>query len=493
MSSLSQPTLHFHSLEFLGFMLLVFLLYFGQGLRWQNYMLLGMSYVFYASFIPIFCLLILGSTTVDFICGAQIDKSEDKKVRKRWLLFSLLFNLGVLGFFKYHNFFADNVEEVFKLVGLRMDWHIRHLILPVGISFYTFQSLSYTIDIYRGQLTPVKSFWDYALFVSFFPQLVAGPIERAKHLLPQLQNERHPTVDGFLSGSWLVFLGIYKKIFVADQIGALVSSTFGTPDSFSLGPFSGIEVLIAACLFSLQVYADFSGYTDVARGVARMLGFDLMQNFRAPYFSRNVQEFWARWHISLSTWIKDYLFFPLALSPKWSRRLGSAGIALVTMTVMGFWHGPSWTYVLWGVYHGLLIALYQRMRPWLFRHTRFEGMVAQRLWILFCIFGIFLLCSFSEIFFRACSVEQSFLMISSLVTNPVLGDAGWQPLLTGLSIYGVMFVLDVIEELTGSHEGLLKLPVVYRRVIQIVILASMLALLVHPELRKHEAFIYFQF
>jgi D-alanyl-lipoteichoic acid acyltransferase DltB (MBOAT superfamily) len=295
--------------------------------------------------------LIVISTLTDFVVGRRLYGESRALTRKGWLLVSLVVNLGVLGFFKYWDFFVDSAATLLLAVGAEPNVPLLRVVLPVGISFYTFQTLSYTIDIYRRRIEPEPSLTRFALFVAFFPQLVAGPIERASHLLPQLRKLPARAGDvAWREGLTLIGRGLFRKVVIADGVAPVVNQVFGTPDRFG-----GVTIAVGVVAFSLQIYGDFAGYTDIARGTAKLFGVDLMENFRAPYFSRGFSEFWQRWHISLSTWLRDYLYIPLGgnRGSKWAtyRNL------MITMLLGGLWHGAGWGFVLWGGLHGLYLSI----------------------------------------------------------------------------------------------------------------------------------------
>jgi len=317
----------------------------------QNLLLLISSYLFYGWIHPWFCLLIATSTAVDFLCGYLIYSHPKKK--KLLLLLSLCVNLGILCYFKYFNFFIESFQRVLDSVGLGLSLPVANVLLPVGISFYTFQTMGYTIDVFRGKMKPTTDFIDFALFVSFFPQLVAGPIERAARFLPQIVQQRHFSVKLIQKGYPLIIRGYLKKLVIADNVAVLVDKVFllGSPSTMML--FAG------GCAFALQIYADFSAYTDIARGSARFLGFKLSHNFNSPYLAYSPSDFWRRWHMSLSTWIRDYLYIPLGGS-RVSSTVQYGGVILLTMGLVGLWHGAANNFVLWGLYNGVLIFLYRQ-------------------------------------------------------------------------------------------------------------------------------------
>ena len=339
----------FNSLPFAVFLPIVFAVYWAlhNSLRSQNIMLLTASYIFYGWWDARFLSLIVASTVVDYLLGQYLAAATNALKRKLLLTASMIFNLGLLGVFKYYNFFMENFMEIANSVGLHTNPVLLKIALPVGISFYTFQTMSYTIDIYRKQLEPTKDFIAFAAFVGYFPQLVAGPIERASNLLPQMSKRRYfdyqKAVDGMRQALW----GFFKKVVIADAVAPLVDQAFGDPSGFS-----AIALITGALLFSIQIYCDFSGYSDIAIGISKIFGIDLMQNFRTPYFSRDIAEFWRRWHISLSTWFRDYLYIPLGGSR------GSTALKVrntfAIFIVSGFWHGANWTFIIWGLINALL-------------------------------------------------------------------------------------------------------------------------------------------
>jgi len=329
--------------------------------------------------------------------------------RVLFLVLSISTNLGLLGFFKYYNFFIESLLSFFASFSYYPDLEILSIILPVGISFYTFQTLSYTIDIFKGQLKPVDSFWDFALFVSYFPQLVAGPIERAVLLLPRLQAPRIITSDHISRGGHLILLGIFKKVAIADGVGGYVNSIY----SASSGVLAG-DIIIATLCFALQVYCDFSGYTDIARGVSKLLGIDLMVNFRLPYFSKNLGEFWRRWHISLYSWFIDYIYNPILISTRSLGKLGAVIAISVTFTLSGIWHGAAWTYVLWGAMHaiGLIFLLLTNKR-----RKKVRKVVPKYIYDPLSLASTFTYVCLVYIFFRAPSLQQLITFLHEIFFN----------------------------------------------------------------------------
>ena len=339
----------FNSIEFALFLPLVFWIYWfalGKSIKLQNLFILIASYVFYGWWDPRFLVLIFLSTIVDFYIGIGLHKSSEYHIRKALLVTSLIVNIGILFVFKYYGFFVQNFIDAFTFFGSQLQLDSLSIILPVGISFYTFQTLSYSIDVYRRKLEPTQGFVSFAAFVSFFPQLVAGPIERATNLLPQFYKKRvfnyAQSVDGLRQILW----GLFKKIVIADNCAEYVNVVFGNYQSYEAS-----SLIVAAFFFSIQIYCDFSGYSDIAIGTAKLFGFKLMRNFAYPYFSRDISEFWRRWHISLSTWFRDYLYIPLGGSR------GGVNVkvrnTLIIFLVSGFWHGANWTFIVWGFLNAL--------------------------------------------------------------------------------------------------------------------------------------------
>jgi D-alanyl-lipoteichoic acid acyltransferase DltB (MBOAT superfamily) len=345
----------FNSLTFAVFFVVVFSLYWALRARTpQNVLLLVASWIFYGAWSWKFLLLLLASTVVDYVCGLLIAGADNPRRKRLVLTFSVTANLLFLATFKYLGFFVAEFAALLENLGLNASVPVLEIVLPVGISFYTFQTIGYVIDVYRGKVPATRSILDYALYVAFFPQLVAGPIERAGHLIPQFQKARVFSAAAFESGLQLAFWGLFKKIVIADNLAPYVDAVYADPAGYS-----GAALSTAAVFFAFQIYCDFSGYTDTARGVARMLGFDLMRNFDYPYISRTPVEFWQRWHISLSKWFQDYLYFPLAF--RYMRQGGWASkykAHIVAMTLIGVWHGANWTFVVFGLYWGIVIALH---------------------------------------------------------------------------------------------------------------------------------------
>lgn len=402
----------FDSKEFLIFFGLIFVAWFfmrNADKPVRNGFLLISSYVFYGFWSPPFVILILMSTFVDFFMARAISRAVDVRKRKLFLAVSVVVNLVILGFFKYFNFFIDSAVMI-----LPKDSFVApalEVILPVGISFYTFQSMSYSIDVYRKHVKPSDSLLDFALYVAFFPQLVAGPIERAGSMLPQFAAKPRVSVDRTLDGIDLCVRGFFKKIVIADNVAPLVNFVFADVDSAS-----SLSLWVACYAFAIQVYADFSAYTDIARGTAKILGFELMENFRAPYRSLNVGEFWQRWHISLSTWFRDYLYVPLG-GYRGGKFQQLQSLFLV-MALAGLWHGAAWNFVLWGGYHGVLLVIYSVCAPYIRSFTSSLNSTAKWLFAAASWLLTFNLINIGFVLFRAESVGDIATALDKMLVHP---------------------------------------------------------------------------
>ncbi|MBS1621112.1 MAG: MBOAT family protein [Bacteroidetes bacterium] len=404
----------FNSFEFFIFFPLVFILYwfvFSKNLPWQNRLLLVASYFFYGWWSWEFMLLLFISTLLDYTYGFWV-ASPNRKKAKLFLWLSVINNLGILAVFKYYNFFIEQFTQGLDLIGFHTNPVFLKVALPVGISFYTFHGMSYVFDIYRGKQKPVKNFVDYAVFVSFFPLLVAGPIERANHLLPQVQQKRIFSYTQAVEGCRLVLWGLFKKIVIADSLAPIVDELFT-----NYHQYSSFSLLLGVIAFSFQIYGDFSGYTDIALGAAKLLGIELLSNFKFPYFSRNVAEFWKRWHISLSTWFRDYLYIPLGGSKE--GRGKAVRNTFIIFLVSGFWHGASWNFILWGFIHACgfipLFLLNQSRKYYalVVAHERKLPYVRE----LMLMVTTFAFVSFAWIFFRASTIGDAWGYVGQLFSN----------------------------------------------------------------------------
>ncbi|OGX58945.1 MAG: hypothetical protein A2460_07820, partial [Omnitrophica WOR_2 bacterium RIFOXYC2_FULL_43_9] len=396
--------------QFWFFFVIVYLTYLILPYKLQNRLLLIASCVFYGAWDWRFLILMGISTLTDFICSLQMQTSDNSRYRKYFLWLSISIHLLILCFFKYFNFFASGIHSLFNVLGIPTSHTAIHIILPVGISFYTFKGISYTIDCYRKEISPTRNLWDYALFVSYFPQLVAGPIERAAHLLPQIENPRTITRQKISEGIYLIVSGLFQKIFIADNLALIVNTVFQSPS-----PYIGARVLLAVYAFALQIYCDFAGYSNIARGLGKIMGFDIMLNFNLPYFSSNPSEFWKKWHITLSSWLRDYLYIPLG----GNRRgvLLSYRNILITMLLGGLWHGAGWTFLLWGAYHGILIVLYKIISPVIMEFPHIKNTFLLKCWKGIKIVFFFHLVCMGWLIFRARSFGQIIDMLSSLGGN----------------------------------------------------------------------------
>ena len=346
----------FNSFEFFAFFGAFLLVYFASPFRFRPWILLVASYIFYMSWEPKFVLLLLLTTLVDFSTARVMADSDKPRVRRMAMVTALVINFGILIVLKYGKFLVDNADAVAQAAGVNAHWDMARFVLPVGISFYTFQSVGYTLDVYFRKTPAERNLLDYAQYVAFFPQLVAGPIERANHMIGQFKARHYFRAENVSPALWLIGWGLFKKMCVADQVAPFIASVYSRP-----GQFSGSYTLLATVLFAVQIYCDFSGYSSIARGVARLFDFDLMVNFRQPYFSRSLSEFWGRWHISLSTWFRDYLYVPLGGSRTSRERI--LRNVLIVFVVSGIWHGASWCFAVWGLLHGIGLVI-ERILRW---------------------------------------------------------------------------------------------------------------------------------
>jgi D-alanyl-lipoteichoic acid acyltransferase DltB (MBOAT superfamily) len=470
----------FNSLEFFCFFALVWVVYLILPFRAQNLLLVVASYVFYAAWDWRFLGLIALSTLIDFTVGQRLGRSEDARVRKRLVTISIVANLGILGLFKYTGFFADSLRELLGLFGTSMPSMVWTVVLPVGISFYTFQTMSYTIDVYRRRLAPTGNLLDFALYVAFFPQLVAGPIERAVRLLPQIAKPRRPSWNAINSGAWLVLAGLFKKVVVADNLSHLVERVYSQP-----GDATGFEVIFATWAFAWQIYCDFSGYTDIARGISRMLGFELMLNFNLPYLAMSPADFWRRWHISLSSWLRDYLYVPLG-GNRGGTLLTYRNLAL-TMLLGGLWHGAAWTFVLWGAYQGVLLIGHRLAQPLLLRVAPAPGLASKAWWLLRVVVMFQLTCV-GWLIFRADSWAHLTQLCTAILSGFELGQVGAWLAPVSLLLLPLM-LYQVLQHRTKEQELVLRWPVLGRALVYVSLFYSVVLL----GEDFGQTFLYFQF
>ncbi len=396
----------FNSWVFLAFMPLVFCIYWfvcNRSLRLQNAFLAIASFIFYGWWSITFLLLLLLSLFVDFFVGYFLQKTEKESGRKILFILSLVFNIGLLSIFKYFNFFAESLKSFLQIFGLHADFVTLHVILPVGISFYTFQSLSYTIQVYRRKMQATTDIITYAAYISFFPQLVAGPIEKAIHFLPQFQQKRNFNYTESIKGMRLILWGFFKKVVIADTCALYANDAFN-----NFHQYHGTILILGAIYFSFQIYGDFSGYTDIARGLAKLLGFDLIVNFKYPYFSRNIAEFWRRWHISLTSWFRDYLFIPLGGS-KVNMLKTIRNISIVFL-ISGLWHGANFTFIVWGALHALYyipLILLKKTKTFSANTVAAETFLPSSKEIILMLFNFFLV-TVAWVFFRSNNCMDAF-------------------------------------------------------------------------------------
>ncbi|MCL4128979.1 UNVERIFIED_CONTAM: hypothetical protein GTU68_046359 [Idotea baltica] len=392
----------FNSIQFIYFFPIVLLLYFLSPYKWRWLVLLICSYYFYMSWNVDYVFLILFTTIISYGAAIMIERSKTQKTKKIYLATSVVASLGVLFFYKYFNFIGSSLNDVFGSINSSLQVPYLKLLLPVGISFYTFQTLSYTIDVYRGEIATEKHFGIYALYVSFFPQLVAGPIERSTRLLPQFREKNNFKLDNIVKGlKWVIF-GFFMKLVIADRLSLYVDSVYN-----NVYQHDGATFIVATFFFAFQIFGDFAGYSSIAIGVARIMGFDLMTNFKRPYFATSVTDFWRRWHISLSTWFRDYFYIPMGGNrvgvPRWYLNL------FLTFLVSGLWHGANWTFVIWGALHGIYIVLENYFKLQVNKDKKIS--IFSR---VFRTLVVFILVDFAWIFFRANNVTEAFHVVKSI-------------------------------------------------------------------------------
>jgi alginate O-acetyltransferase complex protein AlgI len=486
----------FNSIDFAVFLPIIFILYwfvFKNTLKLQNLLIVVASYVFYGWWDWRFLSLILFSTLVDYSIGRFLAVNQNEKTRKLLLFTSIVVNLGFLGFFKYYNFFLDNFKAAFTLFGSELSVSGLEIVLPVGISFYTFQTLSYTIDVYRKNLEPTKDFIAFTAFVSFFPQLVAGPIERATNLLPQFYQSRKFDYSKAVDGMRQILWGLFKKVVIADNCAEYANLIFNNSDAYH-----GSTLFLGAFFFTFQIYGDFSGYSDIAIGVSRLFGFNLMRNFAFPYFSRDIAEFWRRWHISLSTWFRDYLYIPMGGSKggTWMKVRNTFAIFLVS----GFWHGANWTFIVWG----LLNAIYFLPLLLTNKNRNHLGVVAENKMFpsikeLFSMASTFFLTVIAWVFFRAENINHALTYLQQMFLGFAKKSSFvetynliyWE---TGYAIFFVFTFFIAVEWLGRRNQfAIEKLLFESPFMIRISFYTLVVFLISIFSKSDHSPFIYFQF
>jgi D-alanyl-lipoteichoic acid acyltransferase DltB (MBOAT superfamily) len=471
----------FNSFEFAIYLVTVFLLYwfvFNKQLKLQNLFLLTVSYIFYGWWDWRFLILIAFSTCVDFIVGILLEKTINPKTRKLIFALSCIVNIGLLGFFKYCNFFIDSLNNLFQSLGCSASLTSLNIILPVGISFYTFQSLSYTIDVYKQKMKPTHNFISFAAFISFFPQLVAGPIERARHILPQFLVNRQFNYEVAKSGMRQILWGLFKKIVIADSCSTVVDNIFA---NYSNLP--GSTLVLGAIYFSIQIYCDFSGYSSIAIGTAKLFGFSLKTNFSFPYFSKSVAEFWRNWHISLSTWFRDYVYIPLG---------GSKGTLirtilniLIVFTISGFWHGANTTFIIWGALNGffLIPSVLKKSSSKKATASKLIPSVSEFVSTLFT----FSLITFAWIFFRSVSITNAIEYIKTMFSKSLFTYPVQHSMALILPLILFLFIIEWIDKnYTEFFKN--KIPIFFRWSAYMFLAITCLVFY-----KQDQAFIYFQF
>ncbi|MBC8204199.1 MBOAT family protein [bacterium] len=470
----------FNSWEFLVFLPLVLFVYYSVNHKIQNRFLLLASYFFYGSWDWRFLSLLLISTIVDYVAGINIQKSNDPKIRKRFLWLSVCTNLGILGTFKYFNFFVDSFRDLISALGYTMpDTVILHVVLPVGISFYTFQTMSYTIDVYRKKLEPTREFFDFALFVAFFPQLVAGPIERASRLIPQLQMKRIVTTEMVQKGILLILIGYFKKVLIADNVAMYIDYVFGNFDHLGSG-----MLIEAIYLFAIQIYCDFAGYSDIAIGIGYLLGIKLSTNFKQPYLSTSITEFWRRWHITFSTWIRDYIYISLGGNRK--GKIRTYINLFITAALGGLWHGAGWSFVIWGGLHGLYLTI---ERIFIFKGDRkvepppltFKNSPL----FIFRVLLTFHLNWICLVLFRTSSFGDAWRYFGRAFAFDDMGFFWIRPAFFTI----LLLMVDLPQYLSNSQTVFVKMPSLTRKIVYALVIIALLTLGNYREI----PFVYFQF
>lgn len=493
----------FNSLHYLLFFPAVVLIHFMLPQRFRWVFLLAASYYFYMCWKPEYIILIMASTLVDYYAALAMGRTDSRQKRKKFLILSLVTNLGLLFAFKYFNFFSDSTRAILQQFNIFYDSPVLDVLLPVGISFYTFQTLSYSISVYRGIHPPERHLGIFALYVAFFPQLVAGPIERSSHLLPQFTRTHRFEYERVRAGLQLAAWGMFKKVVIADRAALLVNTVYN-----SQGDFGPAQHVLATVFFAFQIYCDFSGYSDIAIGSAQVLGYDLMKNFDRPYFSKTISEFWSRWHISLSTWFRDYLYIPLGGNrvgkPRWYFNL------MATFVVSGLWHGANWTFVIWGGLNGLYLVVETFTNSWRRRALAIFGLDMSSWWYKIPAAGwTFALTCFAWIFFRANSTSDAFAIamqapagVLQLARTVVSLDVvGLETLVRGLGLgqrdltilvlsIAVMETVHVFQRRPGLRERLAAKPLALRWALYYGIIIATLFL---GSFNQSQQFIYFQF
>ena len=487
--------MQFNSFQFIIFFISVIVLYFSISYRYRWILLLLSSYYFYMCWKPEYIFLILFSTIIDYYCGLKMGLCKNKSQKKPFLLISIITNLGVLFSFKYFNFFSDSIRDILAQFNIFYEFPYFNILLPVGISFYTFQTLSYTIDVYRGNKSPESHFGIFALYVSFFPQLVAGPIERSTKLLPQFKKNNTFNYLRVKNGSLLMLWGFFKKIVIADRLAVLVNTVYNNPTDYQ-----GIVLIVATIFFAFQIYCDFSAYSDIAIGASKIMGYDLMKNFNRPYFSKSIAEFWRRWHISLGSWFRDYLYFSLGGNKthkyKWYKNI------MIIFLVSGLWHGANWNFVIWGCLHGFYILVALLIKGMKFKIYNLLNIKKDMLFSrIIQVISTFILVDFAWIFFRANTFSDSIYIIKNLfiinldvIYDKSLHNLGLDEKDLYLSILLIIFLLFVQlkQRKIKIIDAVNSKPIYIRWSIYLIGIYSIITLGYYGQGNESQ-FIYFQF
>lgn len=468
----------FNSLHFVAFFILTTIAYFLLPHRYRWFLLLAISCYFYMAFIPVYILILFFTIIIDYYAGIWIERASDKK--KLLLAVSIVANVGVLCFFKYYNFLNENLTALLGMASYKNPIPALSIILPIGLSFHTFQAMSYTIEVYRGNQKAEKHFGIYALYVMFYPQLVAGPIERPQNVIHQFHQKAYFDYDRVISGLRLMLWGLFKKVVIADRLAVYVDAVYNNPEHHS-----GVTSIVATIFFTFQIYCDFSGYSTIAIGAARVLGIELMENFRRPYLAKSIKEFWGRWHISLSTWFRDYLYIPLGGSrvklPSYIRNI------LIVFIVSGIWHGASWTFVIWGLLHGV----YQVAEVLLNKYV-YKGKPRSKAVIAMNYVTTFTLVALAWVFFRANSVQDAFTIVTNILTFKSGG------LFIGFAagfVYSILLIIFLLLAEINYEYFNNKLSLIYHRHVSVryVGYTLLLLLILMIGVFNGSQFIYFQF
>lgn len=474
--------MQFNSWSYILFLAALFAIYYFLDSQRQKWLLLAGSYWLYSIWDWRFCLLLFILTAVVYIAGKRIALSENFKTRRMWVVFCLTIGIGTLAVFKYFNFFTQNLYILINAMGIHVNGLILHIVVPIGISFYTFQALTYPIDIYRKQLKPSTSFLDVAVFVAFFPQLAAGPIERARNILPQLSAKRCFDLIEFEKGCWLIFWGLFKKVFVADNLAFLVNRSFENSATITF-PVAYISLVA----YAFQIYCDFSGYTDIARGSAKLFGVRLVNNFDFPYLAKNPRDFWKRWHISLSTWLRDYIYIPLGGNRK-GEFITNRNV-LITMGLCGLWHGASWNFIVWGIYQGIILIVYNWMSE---RNFQLSKGLSIGIMFHFTLLGWLLFRSTRTEMINGLpsdkSLEQIMEFVGSVTKGFYLNTEFWGLFQTTVFLIVPLILVEALM-LIFKTKYILKLP----SFIAVPIEVGLLFLLIVYGVQAGDRFIYFKF